>query len=340
MTLEAYRETKHGGGKLKMQALVRLAQGGDDARFEAAALLREAARAEERALRLLESPAPEVRLGVAVERCACLVAALAPTAAAVAWGEVLVEGDGVPEDVVRAERTKLDPQYEALQHAHQKALAVAPTLRAAGFFVPAVTGKARARRELDRLLRLFPGEVELWYMRYQATFFEKDYAAAWAAMSKMRDLEPAHPFVHSAELVLVPLALPTEEAEKRLDAAYSNLRRGTVTVDAEVFLSFALASLSLAKKSSRPPLHYQRALEIAELGAAAGLDATQAKSNLRVVRAVAKDLLAGRTPTLDAFYRAGRGDLVARASLEERKDPVRLLTGSLPRALGPLPRAA
>src|SRR4051812_34262423 len=128
-----------------MQGLVRLAQGGDDARFEAAALLREAARAEERALRLLESPAPEVRLGVAVERCACLVAAFAPTAAAVVWGEVLVEGDGLPEDVVRAERTKLDPRYEALQRAHLTALARAPTLRAAGFFVPAVTDKARGR---------------------------------------------------------------------------------------------------------------------------------------------------------------------------------------------------
>lgn len=93
MTLEAYREIKQGGGKLKMKALVRLAQGRDDARFEAATLLREAARAEERALQLLESPAAEVRLGVAIERCACLVDALAPTAAAVAWGDVLLEGD-------------------------------------------------------------------------------------------------------------------------------------------------------------------------------------------------------------------------------------------------------
>lgn len=340
MNIEAYRETKHGGGKLKMKALVRLARGGDDARFEAAALFREAARAEERALRLLESPGTEVRLGVAVERCACLVAAMAPTAAAVAWGDVLLEGDRLQDDVVRAERTKLDPEYEALQRAHQKALAAAPTLRAAGFFVPAVTDKARAQRELGRLLRLFPGEVELWYMRYQATFFDKEYVDAWAAMNKIRTLEPTYPFVQGAELILVPRALPTEEAEERLDAAYSNLRRGALTVDADVFLCFALASLELAAKSSHPLLHYQRALEIAELGASAGLDATQAKSDLRVVRTVAKDLLAGRTPTLDAFYRAGRGDLVARASPEEREDPVRLLTGNMARALGPLPRAA
>lgn len=132
---------------------------------------------------------------------------------------------------------------------------------------------------------------------------------------------------------------PHKEAERRLDAAYSDLRHGAITVDADVFLCFALASLELAAKSSHPPLHYERALEIAELGIDARLDATQARPDLRVVRTVAKDLLAGRTPTLDAFYRAGRGDLVARASPEERKDPVRLLTGSM-RALGPLPRAA
>jgi hypothetical protein len=341
VTIEAYRETKYGGGKLKMKALVRLAQGGDDACFEAATLLREAARAEERALRFLESPAPEVRLGVAVERCACLVAALAPTAAAVAWGEVLIEGDDLPENVVRAERTKLDAKYEALQRAHQKALAAAPTLRAAGFFVPAVTDKARAHRELGHLLRQFPGEVELWYMRYQASFFDKDYAAAWAALTKARALEPTHPFVLGAELVLVPRALPREEAEEWLDAAYSDLRRRAVTtLDADICLCFALASLELATDSARASLHYQRALAAAELGILARLDATQAKTDLLVVRALTKDLLAGRTPTLDAFYRAGRGDLVARASPEERKDPVRILTGSMARALGPLPRAA
>jgi hypothetical protein len=177
-------------------------------------------------------------------------------------------------------------------------------------------------------------------MRYQAAFFEKDYAAAWAAMTRARALEPTHPFVQSAELVLAPRALPTEEAEERLDAAYSNLRRGPVTLDADVYLCFALASLELAVQSSRPSLHYQRALAVAELGVSARLDATQAKPDLLVVRALTTDIVGGRAPTLDAFYRAGRGDLVARASAEERKDPVRILTASMARALGPLPRAA
>ena len=83
-------------------------------------------------------------------------------------------------------------------------------------------------------------------------------------------------------LLLMPLALPPDEAERRLDAAYSNLRRGPATVDADVFLCFALASLELAGRSSRPPLHYQRAFEVAEVGASAGLDASQAKPHLRL----------------------------------------------------------
>ena len=91
----------------------------------------------------------------------------------------------------------------------------------------AAAGEPGARRELARLLRLFPGEVELWHMRYQATSFAKDYAGAWAALGKMRALEPAHPFVHAAEVVLALLAAADGGgARSGFDAAYSTLRRG------------------------------------------------------------------------------------------------------------------
>src|SRR5262249_42507272 len=143
MTLDAYRQIKSGGGKLKLRALALLAEGGAEAAFNAATLLREAARAEERALRLLSTPDAEERLGVAVERCGCLIDARAPTAAALAWGEVLVEGDALPEEVVRAYRSKLDHDYESLQQAHQKGIAESPVLRAAGFLWPAARDKSR-----------------------------------------------------------------------------------------------------------------------------------------------------------------------------------------------------
>ncbi len=72
----------------------------------------------------------------------------------------------------------------------------------------------------------------------------------------------------------------------------------------------------------------------------ARFDSTHAKADLRVVRALASDLFAGRAPKLEAFYRAGRGDLVARAGVEERKDPVRILTRGSLRAFGRLPSTA
>jgi hypothetical protein len=340
VTLDAYRQIKSGGGKLKLRALAVRAEGGADAAFTAATLLREAARVEERALRLLATPSAEERLGVAVERCGCLVEALAPTAAAVAWGDVLVEGDALHGDVVRAYRAKLDADYEALERAHQKAIAASPALRAAGFLVPAARDRARAEKELGRLLAAFPGELELWYMRYQAAFFDDDVSAAWSALKKARALEPENPFAAGAELLLLPRVLSQAEAEVRLDAAYSALRRSGPEVEADTCLCLAVASLALADRAGDARGHYERALDAAELGGEARLDATGAKPDLRVVRALARDLLAGRRPTLDAFYRAGRGDLVARASARDRKDPLRLLIHSVHRALEPLPRAA
>jgi hypothetical protein len=340
VTIEAYRQTKSGGGKLKLKALARLAEGGPDAGFEAATLLREAARAEERALRLLATTDGETRLGAAVERCGCLVEARAPTAAAVAWGDVLVAGDDLPQDIVRAFRAKLDPAYEALQRAYRKAIAAAPTLAAVSFLWPATADKAKARRELDRLLKEFPGEFELWYLRYQAGLFERDYAAAWKALQKARALEPTNQFAIGAEMVLVPRVLKLAQAEARLDAAYGALRGMGAQLDADACLCFAVASFQIAPSSEHARRHHERALEMAELGASALLDTTHAKPDLRIVRALASDLLAGRTPTLDAFYRAGRGELVARAQAKDRKDPVRILIGAHDRSLEPLPRAA
>jgi len=340
MISDAYGRTKSAGGKLKMRALAVRAEGGEDAAFAAAVLLREAARTEDRALRVLVAPSAEERLGVAVERCALFVEALAPTAAAVAWGDVLVQGDALPAEMAEAHRSKLEPQYHELQKAHHEALATAPTLSAVAVRVPAARDPARALREIDRLLAMFPGEFELWYLRYQSALFGGDDAAAWDALEKARELEPDNVFALGAEFVLVPRVLPLAEAERRLDAAYSLLRRPGVQVEPDTCLCFAIACFSIAERSGRPQFHYERVLEAAEAGAGAEVDRGDAKRDLRVARALAKDLLAGRKPTLDAFYRAGRGDQVAHATVEERKDPIRLLTGARDRARQRYPLAA
>jgi hypothetical protein len=165
---EAYRKTKTGGGKLKLRALALLAEGGRERRFEAATLSRATARSETQALRILSTPGAATRLGVAVERCRCFVRVLAPTAAPVAWGQVLVESERMSPEAARAARVKFNPEFRAQQDAHRKAVAAAPTLRVAGFAWVAVANRVRARRELRQLLATCPGEVELWHLLHQA----------------------------------------------------------------------------------------------------------------------------------------------------------------------------
>ncbi len=331
MIPEAYVRTKSDGGKLKMRALAVRAEGLEGAAFTAATLLREAARAEERALRVLVAPSQEVRLAVAVERCACFVDALAPSAAGLAWGDVLSESDGLPADVVEAYRSKLEPRREGLQAAFQEALAAAPVLAASGFIVPMARDSARALKELDRLLAAFPGEFELWYFRYQAAFFGgRDPTAAWDALERARRLEPDNAFARGAELILVPRVLPLADAEERLDAAYSELRRSGVNVEADTYLCFAIACFTLAERSARTRTFTTSGRSMPPGTAPrAPLDRAGAKPDLRVARAIAKDLLEGAQA--DAARRRstrpGAGIAWRAASAEERKDPIRLLTG-------------
>lgn len=336
MIPEAYRQTKSGGGKLKLRALALLAEGGAERRFEAATLYRAAARSEAQALRMLPAPSAETRLGVAVERCGCFVRALAPTAAAVAWGHVLVESEGVPPEAARATRMKLDAEFAAQQEAHQKGIGAAPTLQAAGFVWPAVANRARARRELKQLLTAFPGEVELWHLLHQAHLADGKADAAWEALARARALEPENFTILGSELLLVPRVLDVNAAEDRLDAVWSTLRQASAELDADVCLCFALASLGLARRSKRAALHYQRTNAIVDLGLAAPLDSTHAKDRLRAVRGLLADLLVGRRPGVDVLYRVGLGDLVTRAPMGDRDDAVLILTQSSHRLLEPL----
>jgi hypothetical protein len=324
---EAYRQTKSGGGKLKLRALALLAEGGVERRFEAATLYREAARSEAHALRMLAAPDATTRLGAAVERCGCFVRAMAPTAAAVAWGDVLVESEGVSPAEASALRERLDREFATQQRAHREAIVAAPTLHTAGFVWPAVANRARALRELKRLLTVFPGEVELWHLLHHARLSQGEVSVAWEALGRARALEPESLALLGSELLLAPRALDLGAAEERLDAAWGSLRRGSAELDADVCLCFALASLTLARRSARPLLHLERTGAIVDLGVAAALDSTHAKERLRAVRALLGELRAGREPGVDALYRAGLGDLVTRSALGDGEDAVLILAG-------------
>lgn len=334
MSGEAYQQVKRGGGKLKLRALALLAEGGSARRFDAAVLYREAARSEAHALRLLTAADAETRLGAAVERCGCLVRAMAPTAAAVAWGEVLVESEGVPS--ASAMRARLEGEFTAQREAHRAALSGAPTLRAAGFVWPAVSNRGRALRELRRLLTTFPGEVELWHLLHQAHAAGGEIDAAWGAIGRARALEPGNLSLLGSELLLAPRALAPGAAEERLDAAWASLRRAAPELDADVCLCFALASLELARHSEHAALLRERTAAAVDLGAAAPFDSTHAKDRLRAVRAVLGELRAGRSPGVDALYRTGLGHLVTRAAAGEGDDAVRILAGNDQRQFEPL----
>lgn len=327
---EDYRLTKASAGKQKMKALSLLALGSADERFEAAVLLRSAAREEQRAL---AAPPAETRLGAAIERCGCFVDARAPSAAAVAWGDVLVEAEGL-SDVARDRATaRLRPRFEALQREHRAAIQRSPTLSRARFQFFLVADTKRARAELATLRDRFPGELELWHLSYQLEFFARRYAAAWEALTKARRLDAANQVLLASEIRLVRHALSEEGAAAHLDALWAQLRADRGQLDTMVFWSMALSCATVAGTSADAASLHRRALDAIELGLAARTDLLGRKALLRALRMLVVDLAAGRPPRVDALYRLGLGDLVVRAAPADRDDPLRILDAEQSRAV-------
>jgi hypothetical protein len=199
-----------------------------------------------------------------------------------------------------------------------------------------VANRVRARRELRQLLAAFPGEVELWHLLHQAYLSADKADRAWEALARARALEPENLTILGSELLLVPRVLELDAAEERLDAGWSLLRRSPAELDADVCLCFSFAALDLARRSTRPLLHYQRTSTIVDLGLAAPIDSTHAKDRLHAVRVLLADLLVGRRPGADALYRVGLGDLVTRTAVHDQDDAVLILTQSNHRLLEPL----
>ena len=83
-----------------------------------------------------------------------------------------------------------------------------------------------------------------------------------------------------------------------------------------------VASLQIARANRDPTPSYHRTHEVVDLGLSAPTD-----------------LLAGQVPGVEALYRVGLGDLVARARVTDRGDPVRILARNAGRILEPLPIA-
>ena len=158
-------------GKLKLAAKATLAEGGADARYEAAVLYHAAARAEQRALLALESPSPEARLASAIERCASLIQGFDASAVLdSAWADVLVASAAVEEKTAAAMGARLNEMMSIFLERYQDVRGKAPAIDAwteAG----CPPGAPRSvHRELDRFLKVFPGEAFLWALRSSSYF--------------------------------------------------------------------------------------------------------------------------------------------------------------------------
>jgi len=323
---EVYSRTLTASAQQKLKALALLAEGGDDATWRAVVLLHEARRAERRALLVLEAPSPETRLRSVVEQCGCLIDGRDPTAILDgAWGEVLEAAELVAPPVSAAIRRRLDPRVDELIREY------AAATRGMAEFSRVVKGDGsddealvrRALHQAEQLLERFPGDSRNWWgvamLRQQLRL----KGAAWEAIRRSRALDPEDNFARGIELYLVPEALPPDQARATLHAAHLAAMHGATDLD--VCIPLALSLVSVAKQAPDPRSWWEKALDVATVGLGLPpLDPNDHKL-CRVVQLATRELLAGRRPTVDIWFRVGLGTLVPRLSPEEREDIVRAM---------------
>jgi hypothetical protein len=196
-------------GRLKLAARAKLAEGGPDARYEAAVLYHAAARADHRALLALESPTPETRLASAIERCASLILGFdAGIVLTEGWAGVLNASERVAPDAATAMRTRIDEMMSAFLQRYRDAR---PRLQAFDRWEAAGCPTAAPRsvhQELDRFLSVFPGDALLWALRSSLHFDGGDVERAWTAIGRARRLAPDEQSFVGWELRLVSRRLP------------------------------------------------------------------------------------------------------------------------------------
>lgn len=321
MTTEPRRRALLDAGKFKLAARARLAEGGKDARYEAAVLYHEAARAERRALLATEVPSPEARLASAIERCACLIEGFdAMAVLEVGWPDVLAAGAAVTPEVSASMCLRIDEKMSRFVARYRRVLATTPTFRSW------MEGDQRApfragEGELARFLRAFPGDARIWGSRSAEHAERGENAAAWSAISKARALMPDDTVIRGFALVLMPLHHPPAVAEYILDGVYASIERGEENAD--VCIGFVYATVRLASRSERREKLLRQALTAAVEGLRAPPLWHEDRQTFRAMELCLREVLADRRPTLDILYRCGLGRLAATAP--EGADPLDIL---------------
>ncbi|MFP2909282.1 hypothetical protein ACLESD_30415 [Pyxidicoccus sp. 3LFB2] len=311
--------------RLKLRATALLAEGGSARTFEAAALLHDAARAEARALLTLEHPTPEVRLGSAIEQCACLVEGLDPVLAARAWGHVLEAAGRLPEAVAAPLLSRLKPRYARLESAFSGALRKSPLVARHSESLELLRGRERQRyvRELGLLLARFPGTPWLWWTSCRIEHARGRPRAAWEAIQRACRLEPDNGHYDAVRLWLMPRVVPVKQVDAYLSESYAGIHQASP----EVCLVYALNEMELARREPAvSPARLERAFEAVLQGRSRVQSETSISQYLRAAQFLLSEQLKGGQPTIDLLYRAGLGDLIAVSPVTGRKDPLRLLS--------------
>jgi hypothetical protein len=297
-------------GKLKLAAKARLAEGGQDAPYEAAVLYHAAARAEQRALLAMESPSPEARLASAIERCACLILGFDASAVLeVGWADVLSASAAAPEKTAAAMRSRIDEMMSSFIEKYRKVVEKKPAFDASREPRRPMGSPQSLRLALDRCLKAFPGDAFMWALRSSSYFEDGDIAAAWAAIRRARELMPDESSFVGWEIRLVAKHLPTAQAEARLAGAYAEIERGEAS--AEVCGGFIVAVMDLVPKSAHRAELLGQAIHAAMEGGRAAPRQSEDQMLFRAMVLGLREMLAGRKPGLSILYRCGLGRLAA-----------------------------
>ena len=317
-------------GKLKLAAKARLVEGGQAAPYEAAVLYHAAARAEKRTLLVMEAPSPEARLANAIERCACLIEGFdAMIVLEAAWADVLVASSAVPEKTASAMRRRIDAKMSEFVSRYRGVLAKAPAFKAWMEDDGPRRASRSLHREIDRFLKVFPGDAWVWSIRSWAYLQADNITAAWEAVQRARELMPEETMFVQIELDLVPKHLSSVRAEAQLDGIYAQIERGEANAD--ICFGFVSAAMQLAQKGRHREKLLRHALDAAIAGfRAAPLQPSDLKM-FRVMELSLREMLAGRKPTIEILYRCGLGRLATAAQQADPMDIVLSRTTSFRR---------
>lgn len=312
---DVYEINLASSGKLKLRAKRQLAEDTPEATFEACVLLHEAARVQRLAVDALPLCPPVTQLASALEETWCYIEGRDPPRAAETWGSVLRARETVDPATVEAMLSKVQPLYETSRREFANAVNASPAVLAiwnAGRLDGLASGElTRARKELTRLLSLFPGASSFWWMAYRLAESARDRSRAWDALTRARRLMPTNPRFLAMSLLVAAWALPSSGAEEHLASI-----RPTIAdrAPAEVCLMYALAEITLARKASAAErkARWTRARDAADAGSARA-EAEGLRRNLKATQLLLRELLAGREPTMEILYLAGLGEIAAAA---------------------------